>query len=130
MSLLDKKNDLIAQMFLITKEVLGFLGDESFDDLEKINSMLLKRQQMTAQIDDIDKQMVEKGESVDDNRDIKRSIELTIEGIISMDTSIAELIKKRLEATSSGLKDVRAEKKGLDLTRDAEIKGVNLDVSQ
>lgn len=130
MSLLDKKNDLIAQMFLITKEVLGFLGDESFDDLEKINSMIQKRQQMTAQIDDIDKQMVEKGESVDDNRDIKRSIELTIEGIISMDTSIAELIKKRLEATSSGLKDVRAEKKGLDLTRDAEIKGVNLDVSQ
>lgn len=130
MSLLDKKNDLIAQMFLITKEVLGFLGDESFDDLEKINSMLLKRQQMTAKIDDIDKQMVEKGESVDDNRDIKRSIELTIEGIISMDTSIAELIKKRLEATSSGLKDVRDEKKGLDLTRDAEIKGVNLDVSQ
>lgn len=130
MSLLDKKNDLIAQMFLITKEALGFLGDESFDDLEKINSMLLKRQQMTAQIDDIDKQMVEKGESVDDNRDVKRSIELTIEGIISMDTSIAELIKKRLEATSSGLKDVRDEKKGLDLTRDAEIKGVNLDVSQ
>lgn len=131
MNLLEQKSELINEVFLITKEALGFLSDESFDDFDDINEMMDDRKGLMAQIDEIDSQMKQEGINPDDDIESKRSIEITLHGIISMDGSIAELTEKFMEKAAADLKNVRAERKGVDITKEVDdYAGMHLDISK
>ena len=130
MNLLLKKDDLLNQIFLITKEALSFLSDDAFDDYEKINSIFEKRQSIINEINVIDEQIKNSKDAYDKDEDTKKSIEITLNGIASLDEKIDEIVQKQFSSLSTDIKNIKEGRKGLDIGRDEEIKGVNLDVSQ
>lgn len=130
MNLLLKKDDLLNQIFLITKEALSFLSDDAFDDYEKINSIFEKRQSIINEINVIDEQIKNSKDAYDKDEDTKKSIEITLNGIASLDEKIDEIVQKQFSSLSTDIKNIKEGRKGLDIGRDEEVKGVNLDVSQ
>lgn len=130
MNLLLKKDDLLNQIFLITKEALSFLSDDAFDDYEKINSIFEKRQSIINEINVIDEQIKNSKDAYDKDEDTKKSIEITLNGIASLDEKIDEIVQKQFSSLSTDIKNIKEGRKGLDIGRDEETKGVNLDVSQ
>ena len=130
MNLLLKKDDLLKQIFLITKEALSFLSDDAFDDYEKINSIFEKRQSIINEINVIDEQIKNSKDAYDKDEDTKKSIEITLNGIASLDEKIDEIVQKQFSSLSTDIKNIKEGRKGLDIGRDEEVKGVNLDVSQ
>ncbi len=130
MNLLLKKDDLLNQIFLITKEALSFLSDDAFDDYEKINSIFEKRQSIINEINVIDEQIKNSKDAYDKDDDTKKSIEITLNGIASLDEKIDEIVQKQFSSLSTDIKNIKEGRKGLDIGRDEEVKGVNLDVSQ
>ena len=115
MNLLLKKDDLLNQIFLITKEALSFLSDDAFDDYEKINSIFEKRQSIINEINVIDEQIKNSKDAYDKDEDTKKSIEITLNGIASLDEKIDEIVQKQFSSLSTDIKNIKEGRKGLDI---------------
>ncbi|MBQ9624709.1 MAG: hypothetical protein IJR47_01245 [Clostridia bacterium] len=127
--LLKRKDELINQMFIITKEAKDFLCDDSFDDYEKLSEIYSQRGKIIKEVDALDKEMKAQGISINDNPEIKNSIGVTLEGIASLDEQIAEMVKKKSDEFAADLKKIQDGRKAMNMQKEG-LSGVHLDVSQ
>lgn len=131
MDLFKKKDELINQIFNITKEVSDFLSDDSFKEYKKVVVAYKKRQSIMEDIDRLDAQIKEQGLSIEDYPELKSSMSVTLESIGVLDSKIAEAVQAFSEEVEEEIRSIKDGRKGLDMTRGKEfIAGYNIDVSK
>jgi len=130
MNLFNKKNDLINQIFDVTKEAYSFLSDNSFEDYNKVNEILKRRQDIILEIDALDEQIRAEKLSVDDYPEIKESIKITLEGINSLNEKIEDIIKIQSDDIAAEIKSLKQGRKGLNMNKSVDVTGFKLDISK
>ncbi len=91
MELLNEKLSLMKEIYTLTESLETIALNENFEELDVL---LEKRQNLMAQIDDIDKR-IENGKNSSNNNEVKKEIQEQLAKIIEVDSKIKLLLSKK-----------------------------------
>ncbi len=91
MELLNEKLSLMKEIYALTESLETIALNENFEELDVL---LVKRQNLMAQIDDIDKR-IENGKNSSNNNEVKKEIQEQLAKIIEVDSKIKLLLSKK-----------------------------------